>query len=104
MVLAFATSLINMQIRDVRTGRSTDYREAVRTQVSHIDRMMVPAAEKYLCPAGAIGFSPGFQPWETSNKAVRPERARDCVVQMRSECYRKGIGYLAEDTVSRSLK
>ena len=46
------------------------------------------------CPAEAIGFNPGFQPWETSNKAVRPARARDRVVQMRSECYRKGIGYL----------
>jgi hypothetical protein len=29
-----------------------------------------------ICPGGAVGFSPGFQPWETSNKAVRPERAR----------------------------
>src|SRR4029077_15645019 len=46
MVLAFATSLTNMQIRDVRTGRSTDYRKAVRTQVSYIDPMMEPAAEK----------------------------------------------------------
>ena len=46
MVLAFATSLINIQIRDARTGRSTDYRKAVRTQISYIDPMMVPAAEK----------------------------------------------------------
>ena len=46
MVLAFATSLINIQIRDLRTGRSPDYRKAVRTQVSYIDPMMAPAAEK----------------------------------------------------------
>jgi hypothetical protein len=31
------------------------------------------------CPGGAEEFSPGFQPWETSNKAVRPERSRDGV-------------------------
>jgi len=37
----------------------------------------------FFCPAGAVGFSPGFQPWETSKKAVRPERARDHVGQMR---------------------
>ena len=41
--------------------------------------------EMFFCPAGAVGFSPGFQPWETSKKAVRPERARDHVGQMRSE-------------------
>jgi hypothetical protein len=29
------------------------------------------------CPEGAIGLSPGFQPWETSKQMVRPERARD---------------------------
>jgi hypothetical protein len=46
MVLAFATSLINIQIREVRTGHSTDYRKAVRTQVSYIDPMMGPVAEK----------------------------------------------------------
>ena len=33
----------------------------------------------FYCPGGAAEFSPGFQPWETSNKAVRPERARDGV-------------------------
>ena len=33
-------------------------------------------------------FSPGFQPWETSNKAVRPERARDGVGEMPFECYK----------------
>ena len=53
------------------------------------------------CPEGAVGFGPGFQPWETSNKAVRPARARDHVDQMRSECYRKGIGcLLGRDTIS----
>jgi hypothetical protein len=29
------------------------------------------------CPEGAIGLSPGFQPWEPSKQMVRPERARD---------------------------
>jgi hypothetical protein len=28
-------------------------------------------------PEGAMGFSPGFQPWEPSKQTVRPERARD---------------------------
>ena len=37
----------------------------------------------FYCPGGgAEEFSPGFQPWETSNKAVRPERARDGVGEM----------------------
>ena len=45
------------------------------------------------CPGGAEEFSPGFQPWETSNKAVRPERAGDGVGEMPFECYRKGIGH-----------
>ena len=45
------------------------------------------------CPGGAEEFSPGFQPWETSNKAVRPERARDGAGEMPFECYRKGIGH-----------
>jgi hypothetical protein len=36
----------------------------------------------FYCPGGAAEFSPGFQPWETSNKAVRPERARDGVGEM----------------------
>ena len=31
----------------------------------------------FLCPEGAMGFSPGFQPWEPSKQMVRPERARD---------------------------
>jgi hypothetical protein len=35
MVLAFASSLINNQIRDARAGRSTDDRKAVRTQLSY---------------------------------------------------------------------
>src|SRR5580693_1815687 len=39
------------------------------------------------------GRFPGFQPWETSNKAVRPERARDGVGEMPFECYGKGIGH-----------
>jgi hypothetical protein len=46
------------------------------------------------CPGGAVGFSPGFQPWETSKEEVRPERAADHVGQMRSEYYRKGMGCL----------
>src|SRR5580700_6592571 len=46
------------------------------------------------CSGGAEEFSPGFQPWETSNKAVRPERARDGVGETPFECYRKGIGHL----------
>src|ERR1700693_3782855 len=46
--------------------------------------------EMFFCPAGAVGFSPGFQPWETSKKAVRPERARDYVGPNASDCYRKG--------------
>ena len=29
------------------------------------------------CPEGAEEFSPGFQPWELSGKAIRPEGARD---------------------------
>jgi hypothetical protein len=29
------------------------------------------------CPEGATGLSPGFQPWELSPQAIRPERARD---------------------------
>jgi hypothetical protein len=45
------------------------------------------------CPGGAEEFSPGFQPWETSIKAVRPERARDGVGEMPFECYGKGIGH-----------
>ena len=40
----------------------------------------------FYCPGGAEEFSPGFQPWETSNKAVRPERARDGVGEMPFEC------------------
>jgi hypothetical protein len=61
----------------------------------------------FFCPAGGCRIEPRvstrFQPWETSNKAVRPERARDQVGQMRSECYRKGkeIGYLlVRDSIS----
>ena len=29
------------------------------------------------CPEGAEELSPGFQPWELSGKAIRPEGARD---------------------------
>ena len=52
----------------------------------------------FVTPSGGAeefspGFSPGFQPWETSNKAVRPERARDGVGERPFECYRKGIGH-----------
>jgi hypothetical protein len=36
----------------------------------------------FYCPGGAEEFSPGFQSWETSNKAARPERARDGVGEM----------------------
>jgi hypothetical protein len=32
------------------------------------------AARRWYCPGGAEEFSPGFQPWETSNKAVRPHK------------------------------
>ena len=31
----------------------------------------------FYCPGGAEEFSPGFQPWETSNKAVQRVRTRD---------------------------
>jgi hypothetical protein len=30
-----------------------------------------------LCPEGAIGLSPGFQPWEGLSKGICPEGARD---------------------------
>ena len=46
----------------------------------------------FYCPGGAEEFSPGFQPWETSKKAFRPERARDGVGEMPFECYRKELG------------
>ena len=39
VVLAFAYSLINNEIRDVRTGRSTDPRRAEKTLISYIDPM-----------------------------------------------------------------
>jgi hypothetical protein len=39
-----------------------------------------------------LPHSPGLQPWETSNKAVRPERARDGVGEIPLECYRKELG------------
>src|ERR1700728_3948622 len=29
------------------------------------------------CPEGAIGLSPGFQPWEALSKRICPEGARD---------------------------
>jgi hypothetical protein len=31
----------------------------------------------FIAPEGAEEFSPGFQPWELLNKAIRPEGARD---------------------------
>jgi hypothetical protein len=31
----------------------------------------------FYCPEGAEEFSPGFQPWEPSNRAICPEGARD---------------------------
>jgi hypothetical protein len=46
----------------------------------------------FYCPGGAEEFSPGFQPWETSNKAVRPERARDGVGEMPSNAIEKELG------------
>jgi hypothetical protein len=49
---------------------------------------------KFIAPEGPQDFSPGFQPWEPLNKAVRPERARDDVGEMPFECHRKGIGHL----------
>src|SRR5580698_10456000 len=30
-----------------------------------------------LCPEGAIGLSPGFQPWKALSKRICPEGARD---------------------------
>jgi hypothetical protein len=50
----------------------------------------------FYCPGGAEEFSPGFQSWEASNKAVRPERARDGVGEMPFECYREGIGHFSD--------
>ena len=46
----------------------------------------------FYCPGGAKEFSPGFQPWETSNKAVRPVRARDGVGEMPSNATEKELG------------
>jgi hypothetical protein len=35
------------------------------------------AAEAFvLCPAGATGLSPGFQPWESSTQSDAPLRGR----------------------------
>src|ERR1700733_14969003 len=43
------------------------------------------------CPGGATGLSPGFQPWESSHQANRPERARDdCMVEACSYRVRTG--------------
>jgi hypothetical protein len=44
-------------------------------------------------PEGLQDCSPGFQPWEISDQAFRPETAREHVVRMGSQCYRNGIGY-----------
>src|ERR1700722_804073 len=48
----------------------------------------------FFCPAGAVGFSPGFQPWETSKKPVRPEKGERSRGPKASDCYRKGKRYL----------
>jgi hypothetical protein len=52
----------------------------------------IRAVWDFFCPGGAVGLSPGFQPWETSKKAVRPARARDHVGPMRPSTTEKEDG------------
>jgi hypothetical protein len=64
-----------------RPGGTADSSQA-RSAWNATQRVPRPLWLLFYCPGGAEEFSPGFQPWETSNKAVRPERARDGVGEM----------------------
>jgi hypothetical protein len=80
-------------IRNERATTQTNPFQANPEGRWRFDRFSVRRPPDSLCSGGAEEFSLGFQPWETSNKTVRPERARDGVGEMPFECYRKGIGH-----------
>jgi hypothetical protein len=73
-----------MSQRDERpAAANAGSREAAMKQAGTAYQAVSKASALYedfgtiCCPEGAIGLSPGFQPWEALSKRICPEGARD---------------------------